>query len=118
MRTYLIILSNITSVECDKKFADYVNKNKFDFWRYTSLNWILLTPDDISTNMINTAVIQAYGVGFICCMEIKINDVAGIFPTNNPEAAKSGWSPFNWFNQIKSTDFIPRWKREDATDKV
>lgn len=117
MRTYIIILGDIPNIDCDAKFGEYVNKNKFDFWRYTPLNWILLTPDHISTNMINTAVVDAYGASsFICCLEITINDIAGIFPVSGDlakEIEKSKWSPFQWFHTIKDSKFIPRWEKED-----
>ena len=117
MRTYNIILSDIPNIECDAKFGEYVNKNKLDFWRYTSLNWILLTPDNISTNMLIGEVVNAYGAIFFCVLEIQINDAGGILPGNEEmvkEIEKTKWTPFQWFNHIKDPKFVPRWIKESS----
>jgi hypothetical protein len=110
MRLYLITLSNINAVESDLTFAEYVNKNKFDYWRYFALNWILLTPDKISTNMLITEMVKAYGTIAFYVMEINIKDIGGVFPMNG-EPPK-GWTPFNWFSEIINPEFIPRWEKK------
>lgn len=114
MRTYIIILSDIKSNDSDSKFSKFVNENKFDFWRYTALNWILLTPDSVSTNDLTIKIRECYGVIFQCVLEININDVGGIFPTSkeNIEDAKI---PFQWFYKIKEPNFVPRWEKESKT---
>jgi len=114
MRTYLIILGQIEGSDSDQKFADFVNRNKFDYWRYTTFNWILLTPDTVSTNFLIAEVTKAYGPVFSCVLEISINDIGGIFPISEKEKIElKGWSPFMWFNQIKAPDFVPRWIKEE-----
>jgi hypothetical protein len=110
MRTYIIILSEIKDQNSDTKFSEYVNKNKFDYWRYTALNWILLTPDSVTTNVLIAEITQAYGTIFQCVLEVSINDIGGIFPQNKYEGPQ-GWSPFNWFYEIKKPTFIPRWEK-------
>lgn len=115
MRTYIIILSDIPSKAADLKFATYVENNKFEFWRYTPLNWILLTPDTVSTNMINAAVVEAYGPIFSCSLEVKINDFAGIMPTK--KEINEAMNPFRWFRAIKEPAFIPRWEKEKEKTK-
>lgn len=111
MRTYIIILSDIKGKDSDKKFSEFVHENKFDYWRYTSLNWVLLTPDTVSTNKLVSELTKAYGSIFQCVLEVSINDIGGVFPHKKGEVPE-GWSPFNWFHQIKKPDFIPRWEKE------
>ncbi len=111
MRTYLIILGHIPSEEHDKKFFSIVTENKFDYWRYTAFNWILATPDTISTNFLISKITEAYGAVFTCVMEIDIRDVGGIFPTNEPVTNQS-WTPFQWFHKIKDPKFVPAWEKD------
>ena len=115
MRTYIIILSDIKEQDSDKKFSDFVHKSKFDYWRYTPLNWVLLTPNTVSTNQLVAEITKAYGAIFQCVLEISINDIGGIFPHKKGEVPL-GFSPFNWFFEIKKPDFIPRWKREAKSE--
>jgi hypothetical protein len=112
MRTYIIILSEIKDQVSDKKFSDFINENKFDYWRYTAFNFILLTPDTVSTNQLVAKITESYGVNFQCVLEININDVGGLFPTNNPNII----TPFQWFHEIKKPSFIPRWEKEKETN--
>lgn len=116
MRTYIIILSEIKDQDSDRKFADFVNKNKFDYWRYTALNWILLTPNSVSTNTLIAEISESYGAIFQCVLEISINDIGGIFPHQKGDVP-IGWSPFNWFYEIKKPNFVPRWEKE-SSEKV
>ncbi len=115
MRTYIIILSEIKDENSDLKFSEFVNNNKFDYWRYTALNWILLTPDSVSTNTLTLEITKSYGAIFQCVLEISINDIGGIFPHKKGEVPE-GWSPFNWFYEIKKETFIPRWEKENTKD--
>lgn len=113
-RIYLIILGNIKDQNCDTEFAKYVNENNFEYWRYTPLNWIILTPITVSINMVNAEVAKAYRPTFITCLEININDVAGIFPTTlemREEMQETKWSPFIWFHKIKKPSFKPKWEK-------
>lgn len=119
-RIYLIILGEIKNLDCDARFAKYVNDNNFDFWRYTALNWLILTPTNVSTNMVNAEVINAYGPVFITCLEISINDIAGVFPSSGEQAEeikKSKWSPFLWFHEIKKPNFKPKWEKVKSTSE-
>lgn len=113
MRTYIVILSAIPNKAADEKFAAYIEKNKFDFWRYTALTWIVITPDNVSTNMLNAAVYEAYRVPFVCCLEVTINDVAGIWATSNDPLL----NPFQWFKTIKERGYVPRWEKEKTSTK-
>lgn len=106
MRTYIVILSEINSVGNDRDFSNFIQKNNWEWWRYTELNWIIATPDSVPTNQILNAAIEAYGASFITVLEVTVNDVAGMFPINEIEN-----SPANWFNEIKSPDHIPKWDR-------
>lgn len=111
MRIYIVILSDIKSVECDQKFSDLVKTNNWEWWRYTALNWILATPDTVSTNDVLTNAIESYGVSFITILEVSINDVAGLFPSNEIQD-----QPFVWFNTIKDSTYIPKWERVKTKD--
>jgi hypothetical protein len=116
MKTYIIILSDVKEEDCDIKFAKFVNDNRFEYWRYTALNWILLTPDSISTNQIITKITESYGPIFQCVLEIDINDVGGLFPHKKGSVPK-GWSPFLWFKKMKDPNFIPNWEKERTQDE-
>jgi len=109
MRTYIIILSNIPNEESDNKFGKYINDNKLDYWRYTPLNYIILTPDFITTTVLILELRNAYGSMFLSVLEIDIKDVGGIFPSNSEF---DGWTPFQWFKKIRDPKFIPRWEKE------
>lgn len=110
MRFYLIILSDIIGDQDDLKFSEYVQNSKFEYWRYTALNWILATPNNVSTNMILAQVIQAYGHGFNVVLEISINDVAGVFPGSKELPAVN---PFAWFNLIRENGYVPKWEQKE-----
>lgn len=110
------MLSDIKDKSNDEKFSKFVTENEFDYWRYTALNWILLTPDTVSTNQLITQITDSYGAIFQCVLEININDVGGVFPHKKGEVPE-GWSPFLWFHKIKSPDFIPRWEKEKKGGK-
>lgn len=112
MRYYIIILSELDSKDNDQKFADIIDNNKWEWWRYTALNWILATPDSVSTNQIINYAFEAYGPSFITALEITINDVGGIFPASKEYYESGGKNPFLWFNEIRDPKFIPRWERE------
>ncbi|WP_343524385.1 hypothetical protein [Pedobacter sp.] len=110
MRLYSIILGDILIPENDKKFSDFVMQKRFDYWRYTPLHWILLTPDDVFTNQLVHDVYKAYGNIVFCVLEISIKDVGGMFPMyGNIPASKNLWTPFHWFENIKRPDFVPKW---------
>lgn len=114
-RIYIILLTDIKSAEADQSFGIIVRDKKFDWWRNTPLNWILITPITVSTNEIIADVTKAYGGEyFFCVLEIDINDFGGLFPVYNKEFAKSDIQnlPFQFFNRIKNPDYIPAWERE------
>ncbi|CAI9673182.1 hypothetical protein [Elizabethkingia anophelis] len=107
MRLYVVILSDIKAIDNDEKFAKYVFNNNFEYWRYMALNWILATPDHISTNDIVGNLFDAYGSIFFTVLEVTINDFGGIFPSNKK---LEGQTPFDWFNKIKDKSFVPQWE--------
>ena len=110
MRIYNVILSHLPQESSDFKFAKTINDNKFEWWRYTMQNWIIATPDNISTNQIMTYTLDAYGAVFFVILEITINDVGGIFPSKKGDL-KEG-TPFEWFYKIKDPSFVPKWEKE------
>ena len=63
-RIYNIILCDIISAEADLAFGRLILEKKFEWWRYTPLNWILLTPIDVSTNDITGFVLNTYGPSY------------------------------------------------------
>lgn len=117
MRTYIIILPSIPSDECDLNFSNFLTENKFEWWRYTALNWILATPDSVSTNFLMAKTTQIYNVPFLCVLEVDIKDVGGFFPMSKEavEQAPKGWSPFNWFYQIKDPKYVKNWERKESS---
>jgi len=119
MRTYIIILGDIISEKSDNTFAAYVKENKFDWWRYTALNWILLTPDSVSTNMLVAEILKHYGAVFQCVLEINVNDVGGLFPTITNKGSNDSniANPFSWFQEIKRPNFIPSWEKAKQQEK-
>ena len=111
MKTFIIILSDIPNQDSDSKFADYISENNFEFWRHTPLNWILLTPDEITTVDINKSVMEAYGKKiFICVLQVDIKGYAGVFQKPLMPTAEIE-SPFSWFQDLfKTNDFVPKWE--------
>jgi len=114
MKTYLIILSDIPTNDSDAKFGSFIEKYKLEYWRYTALNWIILTPDDIISTVILSEIVEAYGPIFSCVLDIKINDAFGILPTTMSQLESS--NPFNWFEIVQGPKFIPRWLREPIAE--
>lgn len=109
MRFYIIILSDIPDQECDFKFAKKIQECKFEWWRRTALNWILATPDKVSTNEITSYVVESYGLIFSTILEVNINDVGGVYPTIKSKIEEG--TPFDWFRRIKDPSFIPAWEK-------
>lgn len=119
MRTYLILIGSVEFEEQHMEFKKYIDAKKYDWWRYTPLEWILLTPKHVSSNELLMEVQKAYGTTFITVLEININDIAGIFPFNSNEKhllPEPDWTPFKWFQNIRDENFIPRWEREIETE--
>lgn len=118
-RIYNIILSNIETETADSNFAKLVMDKKFEWWRYTALSWILITPVSVSTKQITTYIVDTYGKEsspfFI--FEIDINDVGGIVRTisNNPEDVAIARAPFIFFQKIKNPDYIFNWEKQDKS---
>lgn len=115
-RIYNIILTNLVSEEADSKFANIIKDNNFEWWRYTPLTWILITPINVSTNQIIKYVLDSYGTStFSCVLEIDINDFGGVMPQfitkDSPQSVKAT-TPFTFFQKIASSDFTPKWEKE------
>lgn len=107
MRTYIVILDSIPSTQADSKFAEMMKKNKFEWWRYTALNWIVITPDTYGTSTLLKEAFLAYGEKtFIVVLEININDAGGAIPPTYP-----GLNVLAWFEKIKDPSFIPAWEK-------
>ena len=109
MRIYIVILSDIKTQECDINFAKKIEELNFEWWRYTALNWIIATPVTIATNEIISYGVEAYGAEFSTVLEVSINDVGGIFPTNKKNIDANTTNPFEWFYKIKDPNFKPKW---------
>jgi len=112
MKIHLVTLSNIPSKAVDKKFKDYIDKNKFEWWRYMALVWAVATPDDVTTNDIMIAVNECYGPVFSFVIEVDVKDMAGMFPGPNSIDVPKDWNPFAWFRDVKKPEYVPRWIRE------
>lgn len=111
-RIYMIILSEIKSVDADCAFAKLIQDKKFDWWRRTALNWIVVTPITISTNNMISYLSETYGVdNSFFVLEININDFGGIVSSSKEDPNNNLASPFIFFNYINSPDYIPAWER-------
>lgn len=108
MRIYILILSDIKSIDNDKEFSEIVKDAKWEWWRYTALTWILATPDNVSTNNIISEAAKCYGPSFLTVLEVSINDFGGLYPSKD----LTDINPFEWFERIRSSEYKPRWERE------
>jgi len=113
MRTYVISLSDLPSKEADQKFLDFIEKSKFEWWRYIPTTIVLATPDSISTNFLLSILTDCYGTLFFLVFEVNINDVGGVFPISKEimDNMPKDWSPVFWFDSLKSKDYIPKWEK-------
>lgn len=111
-RIYSIVLSDI-STEGDLKFAKLIKEKKFEWWRYTALNWFLITPTTVSTNDILRFLVETYGVTDSCFVfEIYINDFGGLLRSPNTSNEGSEINPFVFFQRLKEPDFVPIWEKK------
>lgn len=114
-RIYNVILSDITSTQADFAFGKLIQDKKFEWWRYTPLNWILVTPVSVSTNQVISYVLETYGASFpYFVLEIDINDTGGLVSghSNKGDTPENLKHPFIFFHKIKDPDYIPPWETE------
>lgn len=109
MKTFIVILSDIPNADSDMKFSQYVFKNKFEWWRYTALAWIIATPNSIKTTDIHSKVQSFYNGTINCVLEVDINSWAGFGPVVNSENGKESF--LYWFRKIKDKTYKPSWER-------
>ena len=120
-RIYNIILSDISSTDADFAFGKLIKEKKFEWWRYTPLNWILVTPVSVSTNQIIQYVLESYGAtNSYFVLEIEINDVGGMIPgyKERGDTSENLKTPFVFFHSINNPKYIFPWEKSSETEMV
>ncbi|AJA67304.1 hypothetical protein MYRA21_0060 [Myroides sp. A21] len=108
-RIYNVVLTDIRNIEDDYKFSKFIEDKRLNWWRYSPLCWILVTPITVSTNDVLLKAVEAYGPeDIIFVFEIDINDFAGILPKVNPWK-NSKLTPFNFFNDLRDSKMKFNW---------
>ena len=112
MKIFLVYTSTPGSNVNDDEIIAYINSSKFDWWRYNNYDWILVTPDNISTNQILEKFRQFYENTVIGVFDIDINNYSGYGPLiEYADGSKS--SIFDFFRALKSDNYIPGWERNN-----
>ena len=111
-KVFTVIMTDIDSYSNDVLFSQDIMEQKFEWWRYSPLNWLLLTPPTTTLKDIISFVYKSYGGdNFFCVLEIDIKDVGGIIPKDRPGVLKDGRDPFAFFeNIIKSDKYKFKWE--------
>ncbi|WP_413534126.1 hypothetical protein [Empedobacter brevis] len=112
-RIYSVNLSDINSEKDDQNFFNKIIEKKFDWWRYFPLNWVIITPYEVSTNDIILLLSECYNNTFFSVFEINIKDIGGVMPGNKATLDKSIKieSPLEFFYKIKAPDFKFNWEK-------
>lgn len=105
-KTFIIVLSNIPDYNGDKRFSSMVHERSFDWWRYLNLNWVLVTPLNVTINDIMSMVDECYANDLTLILEANLLHVATIHKTG---LFKNGQEPLDWFNDIFNENYKPSW---------
>lgn len=128
MRMYIIILGDIQDLDNDVKFKEIVDENKFEYWRFVPLNWIIATPYSVDVQTVIGYVGQAYKGTPKFVFEVDVKDMAASIPPqffmdtdtkdidyqNSTESKSLRRSMFGWFTLLKSKGYVPKWDRGEG----
>lgn len=108
---YIIILSNISTAAGDFEFGKIVREKRYDWWRRSPFNWILITPISTTKKEIVDHLLKTYGSkDFFCVLQVDIIDYVGLIPMNYIENLPN---PMSFFEAYKRPDYVPAWEREE-----